>query len=211
MEMHHLQPYHLDVLKEISNIGAAHAATALSSLVKERIEMSVPNVKLVPLNDLPCQFGGVETKVAAIFLRIEGDAPGSLYFITGTEDAEKLIRTLTGNDLFQLDEPPYDDLGMSAFQEVGNILAGSYLSSLSDFTKLALQPTVPGVSIDMVGAVLSFGLMPLLQVGDYAIVIDTEIMEVEGERNRISGQFLFLPDPDSFEVIFHALGVGTNE
>ncbi len=210
--MDRLQPYHLDVLKEVSNIGVAHAATALSSLVKERIEMSVPNVSLTPIQHLPSQIGGVETKVAAIFLRIEGDASGSLYFIAGIEDAAKLVCTIMRTKDFQLDSPPYDELGLSAFQEVGNILAGSYLSSLSDFTKLSLQPTVPGVSIDMAGAILNDGLTSILQVGDHAIVIETEIKEIDGEeQNQLTGQFLFLPDPEAFAVIFQALGVETDE
>lgn len=206
-----LQPYHLDVLKEIGNIGAGHAATALSQLLNKTIDMSIPAVRLVSFQDLPAQVGGADTEVAAIFLRIEGEAPGSMFFISKIEDIEKLIRHLTSVDSFQLRVPPYDELGISAFQEVGNILAGSYLSSFSDFTKLLLQPSVPAFSVDMAGAILSYGLIPLSQVGDYAIVIDTEIRELVGGQGQISGHFFLLPDPDSFEVIFTALGVETNE
>ncbi len=206
-----LQPYHLDVLKEIGNIGAAHAATALSQLLNKTIDMSVPDVRLVSFQDLPDQVGGADTEVAAIFLRIEGEAPGSMFFLSKIEDMEQLIRHLTNIQSFQLQAPPYDELGISAFQEVGNILAGSYLSAFSDFTNLILQPSVPGFSVDMTGAILNYGLIPLSQVGDYAIVIDTKIKELEGKQGLISGHFFLLPDPDSFEVIFAALGVETNE
>ncbi|TWI55180.1 chemotaxis protein CheC [Halalkalibacter nanhaiisediminis] len=209
--LHKLRPYHLDVLKEIGNIGAAHAATALSELLNKQIDMSVPDVRLVSFQDLPEQVGGADTEVAAIFLRVEGEAPGSMFFISKIEDMEQLVRHLTKNKSFQLKQPPYDELGLSAFQEVGNILAGSYLSSFSDFTKLMLQPSVPGFSVDMTGAILSYGLIPLSEVGDYAIVIDTEIRELNREKAHVSGHFFYLPDPDSFEVIFAALGVETNE
>ena len=184
--MHELQPYHLDVLKEVSNIGVAHAATALSNLIDNRIEMSVPNVRLTMIRDLPDQIGGAETKVAAIFLRMIGDASGSLYFITRTKDAETLVRAFTRDEHFQLDKPPYDELGLSAFQEIGNILAGSFLTSLANFTRLHLQPTVPGVAVDMAGAILTDGLISLLQVGDHAIVIDTEMKQSRDEIGRAS-------------------------
>ncbi|MCM3759469.1 chemotaxis protein CheC [Alkalihalobacillus oceani] len=206
-----LKPYHLDVLKEIGNIGAGHAATALSQLLNKTIEMSVPAVRIVSFQELPEQVGGAETEVAAIFLRIEGEAPGSLFFISKIEDIEKIVRQLTGITSFQLQSPPYHEVGISAFQEIGNILAGSYLSSFSDFTKLSLQPSVPGFSVDMAGAILSYGLIELSQVGDSAIVIDTQIKELDGDEEQMKGHFFLLPDPDSFEVIFSVLGVGENE
>ncbi|ARK30979.1 CheY-P phosphatase CheC [Halalkalibacter krulwichiae] len=172
-----LKPYHLDVLKEIGNIGAAHAATALSQLLNKKIDMNVPSVRLVSFHDLPEQLGEADAKVAAIFLRVEGDAPGSMFFIAQIEGSERLVKHVTKRAEFQLDTPPYDEMGISAFLEVGNILAGSYLSSLADFTKLSFYPSVPEVSVDMAGAILSYGLLPLSQVGDYAIVIDTMIRE----------------------------------
>ncbi|KHF39758.1 chemotaxis protein CheC [Halalkalibacter okhensis] len=206
-----LKPHHLDVLKEIGNIGARHAATALSQLVNKTIDMSVPAVRVVSFQDLPEQVGGAETKVAAIFLRIDGEAPGSMFFISTIENTEKMIRHITSINSFQLDEPPFEEMGVSALLEVGNILAGSYLSSLADFTRLSLQPSVPEFSVDMAGAIVSYGLIPLSQVADYAIVVDTHMTELGEVEHPISGHFFLLPDPDSFEKIFTALGVNVNE
>jgi len=205
-----LKPYHLDVLKEIGNIGAGNAATALSQLLGKEIDMSVPNANIVPISELPDHVGGADKEVAAIFLRIEGDAPGSMYFIASIEDTEQLIRQVTKDDSFQLRTLPYDDVGLSAIQEIGNILAGSYLSSFADFTKLHLHPSVPGLSIDMVGAILSYGLIPLSQVSDHVIVIDTRMQENKKGNEHTFVRFLLLPDPDSFQIIFEALGVATN-
>ncbi|MDT8859005.1 chemotaxis protein CheC [Alkalihalobacillus sp. MEB130] len=207
--MEKLKDYHLDVLKEIGNIGAGHAATALSQLLNKTIDMKVPAVRIASFQELPDHVGGADTKVAAIFLRIEGEAPGSMFFISTVEDTEKLIRHLIHQESIQLMNPPFDEMAVSAFLEVGNILAGSYLSSLADFTQLSLYPSVPGFSVDMAGAILSYGLIPLSVVGDYAIVIDTQMMELEAEK-PISGHFFLLPDPDSFEKIFKALGVHEN-
>ncbi|PLS16698.1 CheY-P-specific phosphatase CheC [Bacillus sp. M6-12] len=201
---------HLDILKEIGNIGAGHAATALSTLLDKKIDMKVPNVRILSFDEMMELAGGSENVVASVFLRIEGEAPGSMYFILSLPQASYFIKEMTGEEGFSCDNLPYSELSVSALQELGNILSGSYLSSLSDFTNLNLYPSVPALSVDMVGAVLSYGLLELSQVSDYAIVIDTELSEQE-EENCVDGHFFLLPDPDSFEIIFAALGVPAND
>lgn len=206
-----LSTMHLDILKEIGNIGAGNAATALSTLLNKKIDMNVPSVSVITFNEMMELAGGPENVIACVFLRIEGDAPGSMYFILSLEQGERFIHKITGDSNFSIDSS-YTDIAISALQELGNILAGSYLSALSNLTNLNLLPTVPALSIEMAGAVISAGLLELSKVGDYAIVIDTELMEVEQENMKsINGHFFLLPDPDSFETIFSALGMGSNE
>lgn len=207
-----LNSTHIDVLKEIGNIGAGHSATALSKLLNKKIDMKVPNVKLVTFDEMMDLAGGPDNVVASVFLRIEGDAPGSMFFVLPLSQASRFIHQMTGDNTFTFEEPPYSELGISALQELGNILSGSYLSSLSDFTNLNLYPTVPALSIDMVGAILGYGLIELSQVSDYAIVIDTTITEEEdGISEDVKGHFFLLPDPDSFEILFKSLGVMLDE
>ncbi|MFS0823589.1 chemotaxis protein CheC [Bacillus sp. 1P02SD] len=199
---------HLDILKEIGNIGAGHSATALSKLLQRKIDMQVPNVRIVSFDEMMEFAGGAENIVAGIFLRIEGDLTGNMFFILQLPQATTLIQDVVGDKSFSFESDSQNEMGISAFQEVGNILSGSYLTSLSDFTGLNLYPSVPGFSIDMVGAIIGYGLLELSQVSDFAIVIETEIKENENpENNNINGHFLLLPDPDSFEKIFTALGV----
>lgn len=199
---------HLDILKEIGNIGAGHAATALSTLLNKKIDMKVPDVRVVSFDEVMEMAGGAESVVASVFLRIEGDAPGSMFFVLPLEQAEKFIRLLLGNQAFSFSDPVVNDLAVSALQELGNILSGSYLSSLSDFTHLNLYPSVPALSIDMAGAVISFGLLELSQASDYAIVIDTALNDDDGlMQESVKGHFFLLPDPDSFNIIFKSLGV----
>ncbi|WNF35438.1 chemotaxis protein CheC [Bacillaceae bacterium IKA-2] len=210
--INHIQPYHLDVLKEVGNIGAGHAATALSRLLNKTIDMKVPAVRVVSFEEITELVGGSENVVAAIYLRIEGDAPGNMFFMLPVEEASILIQTLTGEEDFDLEVPPCSELGISALHEVGNILAGSYLSAFSDFTKLNMHPSVPALSVDMAIAILSYGLLELSRVGDCAIVIETEILEkVDENSHRTTGHFFLLPDPGSYEKIFHALGVSIDE
>lgn len=201
---------HLDVLKEIGNIGAAHAATALSNLLQKKIDMRVPDVRMVSFNEMMELAGGPENVVVGIYLRIEGDAEGSMFFILPLEQANRFIRSLIRDDSFDFNTPPYSELGLSAMQEMGNILSGSYLSALSDFTGLKIYPTVPGLSIDMFGAIISIGLIELSQISDTVIVINTSIYEEAiSDDEAVKGHFLLMPEPDSFETIFKALGVPT--
>jgi chemotaxis protein CheC len=199
---------HLDILKEIGNIGAGHAATALSTLLDKKIDMKVPSVQVVTFDEMMDMAGGPDNVVVSVFLRIEGDAPGSMFFLLPLEQASTYIRTMIQDRSFSFSEPPYSELGLSAMQELGNILSGSYLSSLSDFTSLKLLPSVPALSVDMAGAIIGFGLLEISQVSDYAIVIDTALKEEEiDESESVKGHFFLLPDPASFEIIFQSLGV----
>jgi chemotaxis protein CheC len=199
---------HLDILKEVGNIGAGHAATSLSKLLNKRIDMKVPDVKIVSFNEMMEMAGGAENIVASVFLRLEGDAPGSMFFVLPIHQATKYIQQMIDDVTFSFSEQPNNELALSALQELGNILSGSYLSSLSDFTNLSLYPSVPELSIDMFGAIISYGIIELSQVSDYAIVIDTALNEDETSDNEgVKGHFFLLPDPDSFSVIFEALGV----
>lgn len=199
---------HLDVLKEIGNIGAAHAATALSTLLNKKIDMKVPKVEMVSFDEMMDLAGGPESVVAGIYLRIEGDVTGSMFFVLPVEQANRFIQRLVQDNSLDFQTGEVSEIGASAMQELGNILSGSYLSALSDFTSLRIYPTVPALSIDMVGAIISFGLVEVSHVSDYVIVIDTAINEEDApDGESVKGHFFLLPDPVSFEAIFSALGV----
>ncbi|MBS4172540.1 chemotaxis protein CheC [Bacillus sp. FJAT-49736] len=203
---------HLDILKEIGNIGAAHAATSLSILLHRKIDMNVPKVSIESFSEMMEMAGGSENVVASVLLRIEGDASGYMFFVLSIQQCERFIRQMTGDTHFSFDRTPISELGISAFQELGNILAGSYLTALSDFTHLELYPSVPQLSIDMFGAIISHGLIELSQTSDYAIVIDTSLKDEQAKNEQtMNGQFFLLPNLDSFETIFEALGVSFNE
>ncbi|MDG5788167.1 chemotaxis protein CheC [Evansella sp. AB-P1] len=207
-----IKPEHLDILKEVGNIGAGHAATALSRLLNKTIDMNVPAVKVVSFSEVHDLLGGNDAVVAAIFLKIEGDVPGNMFFMLPVNEASKLIQQLTGDTSIDFMDSSTSEIGISALTETGNILAGSYLSALSDFTSLQLLPTPPALAIDMPMAIISYGLIEISQAGDFAILIDTEINEIEvNDSTRTTGHFFLLPDPDSFEKLFKSLGVNVND
>ncbi|MED3781246.1 MULTISPECIES: chemotaxis protein CheC [Heyndrickxia] len=205
MEKDQFTNIHLDILKEIGNIGAGHAATALSTLLNKKIDMKIPNVRIVPFNEIMELAGGSENVVVSVFLRIEGDANGNMFFILPIEQGERFIKQMIGDPTFTF-ASPISEIGVSAAQELGNILAGSYLTALSDFTQLDLLPSVPALSVDMFGAIISYGLLEVSQISDHAIVVDTALYEADS-LSAVNGHFFLLPNPESFQIIFKSLGV----
>lgn len=207
MEIHNLTSVQLDVLREIGNIGAGNAATSMSLLTSQKIDMEVPVVKIIPFEQVMELIGGPDELVVAIYLRILGNAPGTVYFIMSISEATQLVRQIIHDNSFHMENlNEISDFALSALNEAGNILTGSYLSALSDFLNINMQPSIPSLSIDMAGAILSVGLIELSNHTDYAIVIDTK-MNNDETNNNFQGHFFLLPDAETLPKIFSALGI----
>ncbi|MEN2464551.1 chemotaxis protein CheC [Ornithinibacillus sp. FSL M8-0202] len=204
-QLSHIQ---LDALKEIGNIGAGNAATSMSKLIQKKVDMEVPSIDIVAFDEVMEMVGGAEKIIVGILFQILGEAPGMVYLLFSMEEAETLVQEMTNNSEFTLfSEGEQDELAVSALQEAGNMIAGSYLSALSDFTNINMQPSVPHFSVDMAGAILTVGLLQVSEVYDYAIIINTKMNDTEKEQKGINGQLLLLPSPESFNKIFQALGI----
>lgn len=130
MKFEHFDDFQLDVLREVGNIGAGNAATALSKLISKEIDMKVPQVKIIPFDEISDFVGGAETLVVCVFLRMLGDIPGNMFFIISVDSAKNLLEELLG--MTAQDAEVFNDMELSALNEIGNILTGSYLSSLAD-------------------------------------------------------------------------------
>ena len=160
IDINGINSFHLDVLREIGNIGAGNAATALAKLLDKRIEMKVPQIRVMKFSDVSDVLGGAESEVVGILLGVTGDITGNIMFVLDLVSARRLVNILMGNPLDQ--EIEFGSMESSALQEVGNILAGAYLSSLSNLTNLRIISDVPGIAIDMAGAILS---VPAIEFG----------------------------------------------
>ena len=192
----------MDALCEIGNVGAGNSATALSQIINRRIDMNVPKVSIVPLGDVPDMVGGPDAMVVGVFLRVYGQAPGNILFLLPRESAFFLVDMLLGKARGETES--LDFMGESALMEIGNILAGAYLNALFNFTNLSLLPSIPALAVDMAGAILSVVLIQLGQMGDNALVIETEF---QCEEDNLQGHFFLVPDPGSLETILAAVGV----
>jgi chemotaxis protein CheC len=154
------------------------------------------------LADVPNLVGGPDTMVAGIFLRVYGKAPGSVLFLMPKESAFYLVEHLLGEQ--KSTEGELTEMDQSALMEIGNILAGSYLNALSYYTKLTLLPSIPAMAVDMAGAILNVVIVQLGQMGDHALVIETQFLS---EDDGINGHFFLIPDSGSLQIILNAVGV----
>jgi chemotaxis protein CheC len=191
----------LDVLKEIGNIGAGNAATALAKMIDKKVDMKVPKVSILEFKEVPELLGGEETQVCGIFFKIEGDINGSIMFLLEMESAFNLIDLLMPREEHLMDEFTY-----SALQEIGNILSGSYIASLSGLTNLNMHISVPSLCIDMAGAILSVPAIQFGQIGDKILIIENQFIEPD-ENEAVRGFFFLIPDVESYEILFKSLGV----
>lgn len=210
MEFINLTSEQRDILSEIDNIGASNAVTSMAKLIHKKVDMQVPAADIVSCNEMIELIGGPEAYIVAIFYRIHGDAPGTVFFILTMEGAENLVQQITNNVAFNwFSDGSLDELETSVLQEAENILTGSYLTALSDFMHINMQPSVPYFSADTAGSVLMAGLVELSQVTDFAIIIETKV-NYNDAKVGVHGYFLLLPDPASFQKFFHALGINDN-
>lgn len=193
-----LTPMQLDALREVGNIGTGNAATSLSQLVNNKIDMTVPAINIVPFDDIFSSIGGDEI-VVGVIVRVLGDTPGNILFVFDKETALKLVETLTGQK-----EEYLSEMGNSVVQEIGNIVSSSYMNAIAKFTGLCITPSVPAVTYDMLGAILSTTFIESGQFDDY--VLDIETMFVQ-DNEQIKGHFYYVPMPSSLEKILSTLGV----
>ena len=191
---------YFDVLKELGNIGAGNATTALSQMMQCKVDMSVPQVKLMEFKELGQLMGGEEIIMAGIYLAIEGDVAGSIMFLLEKQAARHLVNKLMGTSV---EGEEFSDMEFSALKEVGNIITAAYLNSLASLTNLKLQPSVPDLTVDMAGAILSVPAIEFGTLGDKMLLIQTQFFD----DMVLDGYFILVPNLDSYGKILSALGL----
>lgn len=192
---------YVDVLREIGNIGAGNATTAIASMLGIRIDMSVPKVELLGVSELGSAICPEEEIIVGIFLEVQTDIEGSMMFLMKMDSARFLVNKLMGRAVE--DEKEFDEMDLSALKEVGNIIAASYLNALSTMTNLVITPSIPYIAVDMAASILSVPAIQFGQFGDSALLIQTEF----GDDVMINGFFILMPEQNSYIKILTALGL----
>lgn len=198
MDYSSLSMIQLDALKEVSNIGAGNAATALSMLLNKKIDMSVPSVNVVRLEDVVEATGEVE--VAGTVVRVLGDIAGNILLVFEEDTVKKIIGKLIGSE-----QGVDSEMGQSVLCEIANIISASYMNSIAQLTNLAIAPSVPAVAYDMLGAILTTTFIESNQYDEYILDIETIFLD-ETEEN-IGGHFYYIPMPGSLEKILKSIGI----
>ncbi len=187
-----------DVLKEIGNIGAGNATTALAHMLNCKVDMTVPQVRLLDFKDASTILGGEEQILAGVYLLVEGDITGSILFLLEKDSARKMVGMLMGT---QSEGDELTEMEESALKEIGNIITASYLNSLSTLTNLVIYPSVPALCIDMAGAIMSVPAIEFGTMGDKILLIQTKFSE------GLDGYFILAPDIESYDKILSSLGM----
>lgn len=201
IELNELQ---LDAIKEIGNIGSGNAATALSQLLDKSINMRVPQIDILQFPELIRKMGNEEDVYVGVLLKVYGDVPGNILYLLDVNRAQEIYSEfLSDMDDF------YSEIGLSMFQEIGNILGNSYINAICRLTGLNMVTSVPAVCVDMLSALLTASFLDAEQYSDYVLAIDTSYHE--GSRcmdvNKSGGTFLLIPKPGSLQKILSNLGL----
>lgn len=193
---------YLDVLKEIGNIGAGNATTALAQMLQKKVDMMVPQAELLEFKEIGKLIGGEDTIMAGVYMVVEGDINGSMMFLLEKNSARHLVNQMLGG-FGNPDSDEFGEMEISALKEIGNIMTGSYLNSLSDLTRMKIYPSVPEIAIDMAGAILSVPATEFGVLGDKILMIQTRFTD----DIEIDGFFILVPDIDSYQKILESLGM----
>ena len=201
VDLNNMEGVYFDVLREIGNIGAGNATTALAQMLNEKVDMHVPHVALLDFQEVGSAMGGEEQLMAGIYQVISGDITGSIMFLLEEDSARALVGRLMGMDIPE--DAPFDEMQISALKEIGNIITGSYLSSLSSLTGMTIDASIPAISIDMAGAILSVPAIEFGTMGDKMLFIATEFTD----DIKLEGYFILCPNLESYDKILTSLGM----
>ncbi len=204
--MDQLNPMHFDVLREIGNIGQGNAASALSQMLGKTIDIAVPTVKLLDFNETVEYLGGPENIVLGMLVSLKGDIEGMMLYVLQKGFASSMIQSVFGKEIDDLTN--LDEMDFSFVQEIGNILAGSYVNAISSLTGLTIDISVPTITVDMAGAILAVPAVEFAQIGSKVLFIDDSfIFGNASESSEIKSNMILVPELTSLETLFSKLGV----
>jgi len=193
---------YVDVLREIGNIGAGNATTAIASMLSIKVDMNVPKVELLEVSKLGACICPEDEIIVGIFLELQVDIEGSMMFLMRMDSARYLVNKLMMRE--ETYEAEFDEMDLSALKEIGNIIAGSYLSSISSLTNMLITSSVPYLAVDMAGAILSVPAIEFGKMGDKALLIESRFKDLDVD---ISGYFILIPTIESYKKMLHSLGM----
>lgn len=192
-----------DALQELANIGAGHASTALSKMVNKEIQMGIPNVSLIPLEET---VGYVESEkvVVGVYLKISEEIPSYVLLLIPRDSSFALANMLMGR-------PPdthlrvFSDLDKSAIQELSNVMVCAFFDSISELLNITIVPGPPVLAYDIPVAVMDYVLVQIGEVADKVLVFNVELKEETRDFFKIN--MFLMPEPQSIETLLEKLGL----
>ncbi len=197
-----LNDIHIDVLREIGNIGSGNAASALASMLARQVSISVPIVRILDYEQVVEELGGPEQMIVGLLLSLEGDVKGMIMFLLHQNFANMTLSALMGADVPE--DAEMDEMAYSAIQEVANIMAASFVNAISEMTGLTINITVPSMCVDMLGAILSVPAIHYANISDKIVFIQDEF---SSQDLHAPNHVLLIPDVESLGKIMTNLGI----
>jgi chemotaxis protein CheC len=193
---------HIDVLKEIGNIGAGNAATSLGMILNAEVNIQLPNVLITGFDTAVNALGGAEAMTVGVLLNFSGEANGMIMFLLGMDDAQNITSILVQDDAGG--EEGLSDIKRSAIQEIGNILGSAYINSIAQLTGLRIDVSIPYIAIDMAGALLSVPIIQFGAVGDKVLFIEESFYT---DERKLNSNVIMFAEVDTLQSIMGRLGL----
>lgn len=192
----------LDVLREIGNIGTGNAATSLAQMLMRPVNIRVPTINILDYDEVVAKLGGPENMIVGMLFALQDDVSGMMMFLLQKEFAHMVLNALLGQSLSSFSE--IDEMGISAMKEIGNIMAASYVNAISQLTSMKINISVPDISIDMAGAILSVPAIYFANISDKIIYIEDQF---ESDNIKADSQILLIPEVEALAQIMKNLGM----
>lgn len=197
-----LNEMHIDILREIGNIGAGNAATSLSQMLMKKVDMAVPEVKLLDINEAIDIMGGPENVVLGILIRMSVDLEGMVMFLLKRDFVCLIVNSLLGTNIEKFED--IGEMELSALSEIGNIMIASYINSIASLTGLTIDISVPALAIDMSGAILSVPAIEYANVSDKIVFIQEKFF---ADEDTVDSHILLVPSVESLNRLLQGLGI----
>ena len=195
---------HIDVLREIANIGSGNAASSLSRMIDRPVNIEIPYIGIKGFNEAYNVLGGADAVMVGTLLMMTGGLQGMMMFLLPVNVACDLVNMLMYTDIKGYEE--IDEIGFSAINEISNIMSASFVGAIADMSELTIDISPPEATLDMLGSIMSVPSIYFAHMSDTLLLIQNE-MDISGETARAS--ILLLPDMPSLETLLKSLGIDT--
>jgi len=193
---------HIDVLRELANIGSGNAASSLSRMLGHTVNIAIPDIGIRGFNEALEDLGGAEAVMVGTLLMLTGGISGMMMFLLPIEVVCDLVNMLMFTDIKRHEE--IDEMGYSVVNEVSNIMSASFVTAIADMTGLMIDISPPEAALDMLGSIMSVPSIYFAKMSDTLLLIQNEL-EIEGKKT--SASVLLMPDMQSLEKLMTSLGI----
>ena len=200
--LNELDAMHLDVLREIGNIGSGNAATSLSSMLNTTVEIEVPTISLINYENVSQYLGGKDREVIGLALGLEADIEGVMLHVVQPKFAARIVNAFYPKEIQGLND--INDMDLSAVKETSNITTAAYVNSLAAMTNTFINITPPIEYLDTVENVLKHASDRFDAIGNQVIYIDENLFLGD---TQVNSSMILILQMDSLKKLFDKLGI----